>query len=115
LILCLLSLVIVLNAVCQTQEKRPNYPDEIVPVNGKLFRGKILKFEGAKLYVEATKHQVLQIITMDVDSLLEVIKHFGPTKIAVWKRKSETPHGRARGRAGSIYVRAVAAQASVVD
>jgi hypothetical protein len=65
--LCFVSLFIVLIATCQTKERGPNYPDEIIPVKGKPFKGKILKFEGTKLYVEITKHKVAQIITIDVD------------------------------------------------
>ncbi len=76
-------------ASAQLREEWPNYPDEIVPIRGKPFRGKILKFEGTTLYLEVTKHKIAQIITIDIDSLLEVTKDFGPTKVAIWQRKPE--------------------------
>lgn len=49
-----------------------------------------------------TKHKVAQIITIDVDSLLEVTKDFGPTKIIVWKRKPETRHARSAAMSPTI-------------
>lgn len=73
----------------QTLEERPNYPDEIIPLHAKPFRGKILKFEGETLYVEITKYKVVQIITLNLDSLKEVKKDFGAMKVSVWKSKPE--------------------------
>src|SRR5450759_3684688 len=87
-----LSIVLLLlsgEATAQLREERPNYPDEIVPIRGKPFRGKILKFEGTTLYLEVTKHKIAQIITIDIDSLIEVTKDFGPTKVTIWKRKPQ--------------------------
>jgi TonB family protein len=89
------SLLLSVGATAQLREERPNYPDEIVPLRGKPFRGKILKFEGTTIYLEVTKHKIAQIITIDVDSLLEVTKDFGPTKITIWKRKPEAKQSRA--------------------
>ena len=74
-------------ATAQAKDERPNYMDEIIPVRGKPFKGKILKFDGTILYVEITKHKITQIITVSVDSLREVNKDFGPTKISIWKQK----------------------------
>src|SRR3989304_2079710 len=92
--LIVLQLLFLSLSMAQMTDKRPNYPDEIVPIKGKPFKGKILKFEGSTLYVEITKHKVTQIITLDVDSLQEVTKDFGPTKIIVWKRKAEARQSR---------------------
>ncbi|HTR81604.1 MAG TPA: energy transducer TonB [Bacteroidota bacterium] len=75
--------------MAQGEKERPDYPDEIIPLHGKPFRGKILKFEDAKIYVEVTRHKETQIILMDLDSLQEVNKDFGPIKISVWKRALE--------------------------
>jgi len=92
--LSIASLLLSVGATSQLREERPNYPDEIVPIRGKPFRGKILKFEGTTLYLEVTKHKIAQIITIDVDSLLEVTKDFGPTKITIWQRKPEVKQSR---------------------
>jgi TonB family protein len=93
--LSIILLLLTVGATAQLREERPNYPDEIVPIRGKPFRGKILKFEGTTLYLEVTKHKIAQIITIDIDSLLEVIKDFGPTKVTIWKRKPQAEQNRA--------------------
>jgi TonB family protein len=90
----IVSLLLSVGATAQLREERPNYPDEIVPIRGKPFRGKILKFEGTTLYLEVTKHKIAQIITIDIDSLLEVTKDFGPTKITIWQRKPRAEQSR---------------------
>ena len=77
------------DASTQVKDQRPNYTDEIIPVHGKPFKGKILKFDGTTLYVEVTKHKITQVITLSVDSLREVNKDFGPTKISIWKQKPQ--------------------------
>ena len=86
-IVVVLATVATSNIVSQVKEQRPNYSDEIVPIHGKPFKGKILKFDGSTIYVEITKHKITQIITLSVDSLREVNKDFGPTKISVWRPK----------------------------
>jgi TonB family protein len=95
-------LLLSVGATAQLREERPNYPDEIVPIRGKPFRGKILKFEGTTLYLEVTKHKIAQIITIDVDSLLEVTKDFGPTKITIWQRKPRAEQRRTAGNVPTI-------------
>ena len=96
IIAAVLSLLVMWTAISQVKEQRPNYTDEIIPIHGKPFKGKILKFEGTTLYVEITKHKITQIITLSLDSLREINKDFGPTKISVWKPKPQrkTPTGR---------------------
>ena len=88
----------------QVKEQRPNYTDEIIPLHGKPFKGKILKFDGTTLYVEITKHKITQIITLSVDSLREINKDFGPTKISVWKPKPrrKSPSDRAASPVVSV-------------
>ena len=100
--LILISLLFTIEARGQLREERPNYPDEIIPVKGKPFRGKILKFEGTTLYLEVTKHKVAQIITIDVDSLIEVTKDFGPTKVTIWKREQAVRQNRPAKNSASI-------------
>ena len=78
--------------------EKPIYRDEIIPLRGKPFKGKILKFEGSTMYVEITKHKITQVVVLSLDSLREVNKDFGPTKISIWKRKplvaaAKTPTG----------------------
>lgn len=80
-----------LNLTAQSSDQRPDYPDEIIPLRGKPFKGKILKFEGKTIYIEITKHKVAQVIVLNVDSLREVNKDFGPTKISLFKREPPQP------------------------
>lgn len=100
--LSIVSLLLSVGVPAQLREERPNYPDEIVPIRGKPFRGKILKFEGTTIYLEVTKHKIAQIITIDVDSLLDVTKDFGPTKITIWQRKPEAKQSRAATNSPTI-------------
>lgn len=97
-----ITFLVAFTATGQLREERPNYPDEIVPLRGKPFRGKILKFEGTIIYLEVTKHKIAQIITLDVDSLLEVSKDFGPTKVTIWQRKPKTKQSRIPTNSPSI-------------
>ena len=71
----------------KTENQRPTYPDEIVPLKGAPFRGKILKFEGNHVYIETTIRRVNKLLVFNVDSLLEINKDFGPMKVSVWKRQ----------------------------
>jgi TonB family protein len=100
--LSIVSLLLSVGAAAQLREERPNYPDEIVPIRGKPFRGKILKFEGTTIYLEVTKHKIAQIITIELDSLLEVTKDFGPTKVTIWQRKPEVKQSRAARNSPTI-------------
>jgi TonB family protein len=100
--LSIVSLLLSVGATAQLREERPNYPDEIVPIRGKPFRGKILKFEGTTIYLEVTKHKIAQIITIELDSLLEVTKDFGPTKVTIWQRKPEAKQSRAARNSPTI-------------
>jgi len=78
------------NVTAQVQQQKPDYRDEIVPLHGKPFMGKILKFEGRTLYVEITKYKIAQIISLSIDSLEGVNKDFGAIKVSVWKHKEES-------------------------
>ena len=100
--LSIVSLLLSVGATAQLREERPNYPDEIVPIRGKPFRGKILKFEGTTIYLEVTKHKIAQIVTIELDSLLEVTKDFGPTKVTIWQRKPEAKQSRAARNSPTI-------------
>jgi TonB family protein len=100
--LSIVSFLLSVGTTAQLREERPDYPDEIVPIRGKPFKGKILKFEGTTLYLEVTKHKIAQIITIDVDSLLEVTKDFGPTKVTIWQRKPEVKQSRAARNSPTI-------------
>ncbi|HTX20086.1 MAG TPA: energy transducer TonB [Bacteroidota bacterium] len=73
----------------QVQTERPHYTDEIVPMKGNPFYGKVLKFEGQYVFVQVTKHKVTQVISISLDSLREVRKDFGALKVSVWKREEE--------------------------
>jgi hypothetical protein len=73
----------------QTKNQKPSYTDEIIPLRGKPFKGKILKIDGTTLYVEITKYKVVQIITLDIDSLKEVKKNFGSMKVEVLNRNAQ--------------------------
>ena len=75
----------------QSSDQKPDYPDEIIPLRGKPFKGKILKFEGNNLYIEITRHKITQVIVLSADSLQEVNKDFGPTKISIWKKEPPSP------------------------
>lgn len=98
------SILVLSSASPQVKEQRPNYPDEIIPIHGKPFKGKILKFDGTTLYVEITKHKITQIITLSVDSLREINKDFGPTKISVWKPKLRRKTLTERGASAAVKV-----------
>lgn len=98
----IVSLLLSVGVPAQLREERPNYPDQIVPLRGKPFRGKILKFEGRTLYLEITRRKIAQIITIDIDSLLEVTKDFGPTKITIWQRKPEAQQSHATTNSPTI-------------
>lgn len=82
-------LMFTLRGFGQPTPERPNYPDEIFPVRGRPFKGKILKFEGGTLYVEVTRHKIIQILRINVDSLIDVKKDFGPTKVSIFRRQTE--------------------------
>ncbi len=98
----LISFLVPAEATSQVREERANYPDEIVPVKGRPFRGKILKFEGTTLYLEVTKQKSAQIIAIDIDSLLEVTKDFGPIKVTIWKRKPGAERSRVVKKSAAI-------------
>ena len=70
----------------QTPESKANYTDEISPLHGKPFKGRILKFDGTTVYFEIRKDKTNQIVVMEIDSLKEINKNFGPINVSIFNR-----------------------------